>query len=83
MRNNDKKLRRLQKQWTKTAIDTANMIFLLALHDEFGFGETRLSRVLERIDKTAESIQEKRLTANDIERVLQEETGLKFVRKEN
>lgn len=75
---NEKQMRQLKKEWTNKSIDLITMMFLMALHDEFGWGEKRLERVLTKVDSLAEHIHEKRLTIYDIQKTIKEETGLDY-----
>ena len=79
----EKRLNKMKSQWIQHATDTVEMMFLLALHDEFGFGEQRLTRVLQKVEFIADSIAEKRLKIQDIQQVLQEETGVLYQLKNN
>lgn len=75
---NEKQMRQLKNEWTNKSIDLVTMMFLMALRDEFGYGEKRLERVLTRVDSLAESIRENRLTIYDIQKTIKEETGLDY-----
>lgn len=75
---NEKQMRQLKNEWTNKSIDLVTMMFLMALRDEFGYGEKRLERVLTRVDSLAESIHENRLTIYDIQKTIKEETGLDY-----
>ena len=74
----EKRLKQMKSNWIQTATDTVEMIFLLALHDEYGFGEQRLTKVLRKVEFIADSISEKRLNIRDIQQVLEEETGVTY-----
>ena len=74
----EKKQRRLQREWTERAVDTTQMVFLLAVHDLFDFGEDELARIVEKSIDIADSIHKKLLSTKDIAQGLEEETGLKF-----
>ena len=69
---------RLQREWTERAVDTTQMIFLLAVHDLFGFGEDELAQILTKSIDIADSIHKKLLSTKDIAEGLEQETGLRF-----
>lgn len=60
------------------AMDRATLCCLLTLRDEFGFGEKRLVKFLEALDKIVIAQCEKRMTLKDIQAAITEETGLTF-----
>lgn len=74
----EKRLKQMKSNWIQTATDTVEMMFLLALHDEYGFGEQRLTKVLRKVESIADSVSEKRLNIRDIQQVLEEETGVTY-----
>lgn len=78
----DKQLEKYKQVCIKETMDLWQMITLWALHNSEGFGEKRLSRVLEEMNNVAELIVEKYLTKEDIRETLEKETGLKFILKE-
>lgn len=74
----EKRLRQMKSNWIQHATDTVEMMFLLALHDEFDFDEQRLTRTLQKVESIADSIVEKRLNIRDIQQTLEEETGVTY-----
>ena len=61
------------------AFDTAILLFLLAAKDELGLGEVRLVRILERIDRYSDHIDQHLVGLNDVKKILEKSTGMKFL----
>lgn len=57
---------------------TIKLMSALVLHDEFGFGEKRLLRYLERFDLKTECLADDYATWADFAEILEEECKLKF-----
>jgi hypothetical protein len=72
----------VKNQVTKEVMEETFKLLLglpvLALRDEFEFGKKRNSRFIERMLSIYDSYSRSDITLNDIEAVLQEETGLNF-----
>lgn len=67
----------IENRATEKAIDKVTLLFLLALHDEYGFGEKRLARVLETVDRYAGHIDKHLVGLNDVKKMVEKSTGLK------
>ena len=63
----------------RKASHVVQIVFLMALHDSEGFGETRLNRVYARAVKFFDEINEKRVDVMEFEEVLSEKCGVNFV----
>ena len=65
-------------QAKRRATHATAAIFLSALHDEEGFGKTRLLRIWEKVEKLSEEISDGRITVQDLIRTLEEECGIRL-----
>ncbi len=71
-------LLKIKRDAVGEAMDRATLCCLLTLRDEFGFGEKRMVKFLEALDKTVICNCEKRMSLKDVQQAITEETGLKF-----
>ena len=71
-------LNKIKDEAAKEAIDKVMLIFLLALHDEYGFGEKRLVRGLETADRYASHVDSKLVQLKEVQAIVEKNTGLKF-----
>ena len=60
------------------ATQKAMLIFLAALHDDYGFGEKRLCQVLETASKYGEYIDKHLVSIRQTQEIIEKGTGLKF-----
>ena len=60
------------------AADIINLIPLLVLRDKFGFGSKRLERYLDHYSEMLDAFNKGYISLKDIEKVLEDEVGLKF-----
>ncbi len=71
---NRQQKRRMDRLDHKTA-EATTLICMIVLHDQFGFGEKRLSRLMESVNTKTESLDEIRLS--DLIQRVEEITGWK------
>lgn len=64
-------------------LDTVNILTAMTLHDEFGFGASRIERFRKRFDFKAECLMEKYVTWLEMINTLKEETGVTFEIRKN
>lgn len=62
------------------AMEKALLIFLSALHDEYGFGEKRLCKVLETANRYGEYLDDHLITIREVQKIIEKNTGMKFIR---
>lgn len=74
----ERKIERLKKEWTEKTIDNYRKILLLSVRDEFGFGASRSIRLLKRMENVADALSKGYLSMKDIDKVIEEEIGIKF-----
>lgn len=61
-----------KKRILKRAVHDLTAAFILSLADEFGFGKKRIERLLYRVNRQFECINEGYVTINDIKKMCQE-----------
>lgn len=61
-----------KKSTTKAACDIMTCVFAIALNNEYGFGTTRINRILSRVKLQLECINDGHLSAGDIKRWCEE-----------
>lgn len=71
-------LEKRSRKETHKIIDLYLMCTIWALHTGEGFGRKRLERVCNAIVETADDIAAGRLTAEDIRKTIEEETGFEI-----
>ena len=60
------------------AAENAFLIFLVAAKDELGLGETRLVRIIERIDRYCDHIESHAVRLKEVKQIMEKNTGLQF-----
>lgn len=73
-----KKVNTMKDQAVNQAIQVTNLLPLLVLHDEFGFGKKRLERYLGAFNKQLEMYNEGRFDLIDVIETLNDETKLNY-----
>ncbi len=68
-------VKRAYRRGVGDGIDHTLMIFLYTMRN-YGYGTQRLERITETFTKTVEEIGEERISLDEIESVLEEETGI-------
>ena len=67
----------------ENTIDTVNILTAMTLHDEFGFGASRIERFRKRFDFKTECLMENYVTWLEMINTLKEETGVTFEIRKN
>ena len=71
-----KELNEASKKIKEMTVDTFTIMTLACLHDEFDFGQKRCQRLLDRIDKKADSILDDFATWGDYVEMIKDELGI-------
>lgn len=71
------KFRSTMREVAGMAYNTAIVIFFLSVRDEFSFGGQRLTRLLDRVNRTAKQVEDGEVTFDDIIDALKDE-GIDF-----
>lgn len=58
---------------------TAELLFLTAVRDEFGFGEERLLRIIGRINRYDQYVEEGLVKIKETKKIIEKSTGMKFL----
>jgi len=72
------KIARMQSDVADEVLEKAILIVLLACHDEFGFGEARLVRLLTRINRYCSHLTKHYIELRAVQEMLEKATGLTF-----
>ena len=73
-----KEIEKMKQQATDNAAAIINLFPLLILRDKFGFGKVRIERYLDNYAELMEAYNDGYLSLKDIEKVMEDEIGLKF-----
>lgn len=71
-----RELNEASKKIKEMTVDTFTIMTLACLHDEFDFGQKRCQRLLNRIDKKADSILDDFATWGDYVEMIKDELGI-------
>ena len=78
-------VQKMKDEAIKKAADTAFLLMLglpvLVLRDNWGFGTVRLERFIDQVIDMYEAFNEGYLTLDDIQKVIEEETGIEIITK--
>jgi gas vesicle protein len=74
MRESD--LKNHERQVASRCYQMYTVVSLMAVRDCFGFGNKRLNRILDKMNKILEEIQEKRVTLEDLQNTLKDEVKI-------
>ena len=66
------------REMVSIATDLTLLSILLSLRDEYGFGRSRLERLMKRFENNVHCLKEERITIDDIAETLKEELGSDF-----
>lgn len=66
------------REMVSIATDLTLLSLLLSLRDEYGFGRSRLERLMKRFENNVHCLKEERITIDDIAETLKEELGSDF-----
>ena len=71
---------RMKKAVTQDAVNSAFTIFFTVMHDKWGFGRKRLSRMFKQITELSEMVNEtpRCVTIDQLKKALKDELGLDF-----
>lgn len=70
------KKRRIDRQTAKDSVEISMLLSVIVLHEEFGFGEKRLSRFMDALNRKTESLDSCRVS--DVVEKVEEVTGWKI-----
>lgn len=73
-------INKLKKEITETAFKTSVQLFMLALHDEFGFGNERLTRLMVRVDRYSDTIEQRLVGMKEMGEIWEKNTGFRMGR---
>ena len=73
-----KDLNKASEKIKEMAFDTFRLLVVSSLHDEFGYGEKRCNRILNRMDLKAECINDNLVTWEDYIKLVKEELNLEL-----
>ena len=73
-------VRRIKEEVTRSATESAFVLFFTVMHDKWGFGRKRLARVFKQIEELASMVNETphTVTMEQLKRSLVEEMGIKL-----
>lgn len=73
-------VKRMKDEITKDAINQAFILFLTVLHDKWGFGQRRLTKMLKQIDELSAMVNDKphTVTIEQLKKNLAEELKVNF-----
>ena len=78
-------IQKMKEEAMNKAVDTAFILMLglpvLVLRDNWGFGKVRLERFIDQVIDMYEAFNEGYLTLDDIQKVIEEETGIEIITK--
>ena len=71
---------RIKKAVTSDAVNSAFTIFFTVMHDKWGFGRKRLSRMFKQITELSEMVNEtpRCVTIDQLKKALKDELGIDF-----
>ena len=73
-------VRRIKEEVTRSATENAFVLFFTVLHDKWGFGRKRLTRVFKQVEALASMVNETphTVTVEQLKKALTEELGVQF-----
>ena len=71
---------RMKKAVTQDAVNSAFTIFFTVMHDKWGFGRKRLSRMFKQVTELSEMVNEtpRCVTIDQLKKALKDELGIDF-----
>lgn len=72
------KVKALKSEITEEALQKTMLLFLLAARDEFGLGETRIVRLIERVDRYADHVDNHLVSLKEVQEIFEKNTGMKM-----
>ena len=67
---------RMKKEITDDAVKSAFAIFLMVMHDKWGFGMKRLNRLFKNICELSEQVGDGYVSTAQLKKILKEEMGI-------
>lgn len=74
-------IRRLKKECTENATNYAIILLLSVMHDKWGFGKKRLSRILSQLDSLADGISGGYVNLKDLRTMIEDECGIVVINR--
>ena len=73
-------VRRIKEEVTRSATENAFVLFFTVLHDKWGFGRKRLTRVFKQVEALASMVNETphTVTIEQLKKALTEDLGVRF-----
>ena len=73
-------VRRIKEEVTRSATENAFVLFFTVLHDKWGFGRKRLTRVFKQVEALAAMVNETphTVTVEQLKKALAEDFGVRF-----
>ena len=73
-------VRRIKEEVTRSATENAFVLFFTVLHDKWGFGRKRLTRVIKQVEALASMVTETphTVTIEQLKKALVEDLGMRF-----
>ena len=73
-------VRRIKEEVTRSATENAFVLFFTVLHDKWGFGRKRLTRVFKQVEALASMVTETphTVTIEQLKKALVEDLGVRF-----
>lgn len=72
------KINAIKSEVTEEALQKSMLLFLLAARDEFGLGETRIARLLTRVDRYADHVDQHLVSLSEVQKIFEANTGMKI-----
>lgn len=70
---------RIKRELTDEAVKNAFAIFLIVMHDKWGFGMKRLNRLFKHICDLSEQVGDGYISTAEIKKILRDEMGINIV----
>lgn len=84
---NEEQIRRIKEDAVKEAVDLALIktmyISLMVLRDHYGYGKSRLTTFIDHVLDMIDSVNQDYLTIGDMEKVIEQETGVTFRQRDD
>lgn len=71
-------LQKVRDKATKQALYMTNILPLLVLRDEFGFGRVRLERYIDELNERVDAFNKGYISLVDVVETIEKETGLRY-----
>ena len=74
-------VRRIKEEVTRSATESAFVLFFTVMHDKWGFGYKRLSRIFRQVEELASMVNETphTVTIEQLKKALLDELGIRLV----